>query len=109
MAGPNTNNFDLVFHFTSLIKAQELNNILRQFVSIFQALIPIANSNSFSGTSVNVINQFTQNNLAGEVFQAYDYGFIRNRKIYGTFRPYKYDLKKVTVPVIFKLLITLVY
>lgn len=37
----------------------------------------------------------------GEVFQAYDYGLKGNLMRYGSIKPMKYDLGKVTAPVRF--------
>lgn len=39
--------------------------------------------------------------LAGEVFQAYDYGTEGNLNKYGSTKPLQYDLTKITAPVCF--------
>ncbi|KAK4026337.1 hypothetical protein OUZ56_015343 [Daphnia magna] len=62
-------------------------------------LIPLMGSNYLMGTSVPVIAQFAQNYAAGEIFQAYDYGWKGNLMRYGSTKPLKYDLRKVTAPV----------
>ncbi|XP_057376829.1 lipase member N-like [Daphnia carinata] len=67
--------------------------------NIDPSIVPLAMTNIFRGTSVQVIAQFGQNYLAGETFQAYDYGKKGNLKRYGSFKPYEYRLGKITAPV----------
>ncbi|KZS10880.1 putative Lipase 3 [Daphnia magna] len=76
-----------------------LFRILAPFGKLFEDLIPLMGSNYLMGTSVPVIAQFAQNYAAGEIFQAYDYGWKGNLMQYGSTKPLKYDLGKVTAPV----------
>ncbi|XP_057376936.1 gastric triacylglycerol lipase-like [Daphnia carinata] len=62
-------------------------------------LMPLVKANLLHGTSVPTIAQFAQNYLAGETFQAYDFGRKGNLMRYGTTKPMAYDLKTITVPV----------
>ncbi|XP_032798561.2 lipase member N isoform X1 [Daphnia magna] len=67
--------------------------------NIHPSIVALAVTNIFRGTSVQVIAQFGQNYLAGETFQAYDYGKKGNLKRYGSPEPYEYLLGKITAPV----------
>ncbi len=63
------------------------------------ALLPVFNGVVPAGTSVDTMVQFVQNNMAGQTFQAFDYGAEENRRVYGSLRPKTYDLSRVTTPV----------
>ncbi|KZS16640.1 putative Lipase 3 [Daphnia magna] len=62
-------------------------------------LMPLVKANLLHGTSVPVIAQFAQNYLAGETFQAYDFGRKGNVIRYGSIKPLAYALKNITAPV----------
>lgn len=61
--------------------------------------MPLVKANLLHGTSVPVIAQFAQNYLAGETFQAYDFGRKGNVIRYGSIKPLAYALKNITAPV----------
>ena len=63
------------------------------------AQLPHFNSVTPAGTSIDTMVQFVQNNVAGQTFQAFDYGAEENQRVYGSPRPKTYDLSRVTTPV----------
>jgi hypothetical protein len=51
-----------------------------------------------SESSLNIIYHGYQQRLLG-IFQAYDYGEIKNMRLYGSTNPLLYPLEKIKVPV----------
>lgn len=60
-------------------------------------LIPIMTGHVPAGSSTKQILHYGQLHRSGK-FRQYDYGKIKNRKVYGKLSPPKYNLKKVSAP-----------
>ncbi|XP_026497966.2 lipase 3-like [Vanessa tameamea] len=64
-----------------------------------KTLLPVFLSNLGTGTSWKTAVHFAQEIMADGSFQQFDYGSKDNLKIYGTEKPPKYDLSKITLPI----------
>lgn len=63
-----------------------------------KTLLPVFLAHLGTGTSWKTAVHFSQEILSGK-FQQFDYGYLKNKKIYGTASPPEYDLSKVTLPI----------
>ncbi|XP_074029899.1 lipase 3-like [Leptinotarsa decemlineata] len=61
------------------------------------SLIPLIMTYTPSGSSTKQFLHYAQLMNSGK-FRQYDYGLFDNKKVYGTFAPPSYDLKKITAP-----------
>ncbi|XP_068082718.1 gastric triacylglycerol lipase isoform X2 [Anabrus simplex] len=60
--------------------------------------LPLILGHAPAGASIKTFQHFGQNINSGE-FRKYDYGEEKNRIVYGSLIPPKYDVSKITVPV----------
>ncbi|CAB0035916.1 unnamed protein product, partial [Trichogramma brassicae] len=70
---------------------------LAPFWRQFQTLLPHIWSSFPAGTSVKLFTHWLQQMVVNE-FSKFDYEPAKNKEVYGTTRPPKYDLSKVQVP-----------
>lgn len=60
--------------------------------------IPVIFGHMPSGASINQIVHYLQN-MMSHSFQKYDYGEAKNREVYGSRKPPKYAVEKITAPI----------
>lgn len=55
-------------------------------------------SNTPAGSSTKQFVHFAQE-IKSEKFRKFDFGFMKNMMVYGSFGPPEYDLRKISVPI----------